>query len=85
MRLQVARHNLPQLLAAGLKVTVNSDDPAYFGGYVNDNFIETFEALPQLTERDAYTLAKNSLDASFASAEDKARWTKRLDEVFAAA
>jgi adenosine deaminase len=76
-------HNLPQLLQAGLAATINSDDPAYFGGYINDNFVQTFEALPQLGAKEAYTLAKNSIDASFASGADKARWTARLDEVFA--
>ncbi len=81
----LAAHNLKALLDAGLCATVNSDDPAYFGGYLNDNFVQTFAALPQLTARDAYALAKNSFDASFASAEDKAGWTRRLDEAFAAA
>ncbi|MFO1271437.1 MAG: adenosine deaminase [Rubrivivax sp.] len=81
----LAAHNLKQLLAAGLCATVNSDDPAYFGGYLNENFVQTFAALPQLTAADAYTLAKNSFDASFATAEEKAGWTRRLDEAFAAA
>src|SRR5256885_7755946 len=40
----LAQHNLPQLLEAGLKVTVNSDDPAYFGGYVNENYLQLFAA-----------------------------------------
>ncbi len=80
----LAEHNLATLLEAGLCVTVNSDDPAYFGGYINQNFVETFEALPQLTARHAYKLALNSFDASFASADDKQRWSVRLDEVFAA-
>src|SRR5690242_16342536 len=62
----LADHNLAALLAAGIRATVNSDDPAYFGGYVNDNFVATFEALPQLGVADAYALARNSFDASFA-------------------
>lgn len=78
-------HNLKALLAAGLKATVNSDDPAYFGGYVNRNYVDTFAALPALTARDAYTLARNSFEASFAPAADKARWIGNLDEVFGAA
>jgi adenine deaminase len=78
----LAQHNLPALLDAGLCVTLNSDDPAYFGGYINQNFVETFEALPQLTAADAYTLARNSFEASFASAADKARWQQQLDAVF---
>ena len=43
----MAQHNLPALLEAGLCVMLNSDDPAYFGGYLNQNLIATFEALPQ--------------------------------------
>jgi adenosine deaminase len=77
-------HNIPALLAAGLCVTVNSDDPAYFGGYVNDNFVQLFESLPQLTAQDAYTLLRNSLEAAFVDDEDKALWTEELDSVFAA-
>ena len=79
----LAQHNLKALLDAGLVATVNSDDPAYFGGYLNENFVQTFAALPALTRADAYTLAKNSFDASFAAPEQKAAWTKQLDEVFA--
>ena len=79
------QHNLPALLDAGLCVTINSDDPAYFGGYLNDNFIATFEALPQLGPQHAYTLARNSFEASFAPAADKARWVQALDETFARA
>ncbi|MBC7956310.1 MAG: adenosine deaminase [Cytophagales bacterium] len=81
----LAEHNLFTLLEAGLCVTINSDDPAYFGGYINQNFTEAFDALPQLTARHAYQLALNSFDASFASADDKQRWSARLGKVFAAA
>jgi adenosine deaminase len=81
----LAAHNLKALLDAGLMATVNSDDPAYFGGYVNRNFVETFAALPALQARDAYTLARNSFEASFAAADDKARWIAELDECFAEA
>jgi adenosine deaminase len=79
----LAEHPLPALLQAGLCATVNSDDPAYFGGYLNDNFIATFDALPQLGAAEAYTLAANSFEASFAPAADKARWRAALDRVFA--
>lgn len=79
----LAAHNLPALLQAGLCATVNSDDPAYFGGYLNENFLQTFEALPQLGAAEAHRLALNSFEASFAPAEDQARWARRLDEVFA--
>ena len=81
----LAEHNLPALLDAGLAVTINSDDPAYFGGYVNQNYLETFAALPVLGAREAYTLARNGFEASFASSEDKARWIGELDAHFAAA
>ena len=70
------------LLEAGLCVTVNSDDPAYFGGYINQNFIETFAALPQLGRQHAYKLARNSFEASFVPAEQKQRWVAALDAVF---
>ncbi|UUX95542.1 adenosine deaminase [Aquabacterium sp. J223] len=76
------KHNLKALLDAGLKVTINSDDPAYFGGYVNANYTETFAALPALTARDAYLLARNSFEASFAGDADKAVWIAELDAVF---
>ena len=81
----LAQHNLPALLAAGLSVTINSDDPAYFGGYINDNFVAACEALPQLGARDAYRLLRNGFDASFASAERRGHWIARLDAAFAAA
>ena len=77
-------HNLKQMLDAGLCVTINSDDPAYFGGYLNENYQQTFQAL-QLTAADAKTLAANSLQASFAPDADKARWLRELDACFAGA
>jgi len=80
----LAEHPLPALLDAGLCATVNSDDPAYFGGYLNQNFIETFAALPQLGAKQAHQLAANSFEASFAEASDKQRWLRDLDAVFAA-
>ena len=76
------RHNLKQLLDAGLAVTVNSDDPAYFGGYINANFTQLFAAVPALTARDAYQLAFNSFEASFAAPDDKRAWEHRLKECF---
>jgi adenosine deaminase len=79
----MADHQLPALLEAGLCAMVNSDDPAYFGGYLNDNFIATFDALPQLGTAQAYTLAANSFEAAFAPAADKARWMAALDARFA--
>ncbi len=79
----LAQHNLPALLQQGLCVTVNSDDPAYFGGYVLQNYTDCFDALPQLGPAHAYALARNSLQASFASDTDKARWLQALDACFA--
>ena len=80
----MADHQLPALLDAGLCATINSDDPAYFGGYVNQNYLATFEALPKLSARHAHTLARNSFEASFAGDADKRRWGEALDRVFAA-
>jgi len=81
----MAKHDIATLLDAGLCVTINSDDPAYFGGYVNQNYLETFSALPQLGAEQAFALASNSFEASFAGAAQKAEWQQRLREVFAAA
>jgi adenine deaminase len=77
----LADHNLGQLLDAGLCAMVNSDDPAYFGGYINDNFTQTFAATG-LTAQHAYQLACNSFEASFISAEQKREYTDRVNEVF---
>jgi len=81
---QLDDHNIARLLRAGLCVTVNSDDPAYFGGYLNDNLVRTFEALPELDSRDAYRLLRNSLEASFVDEEDRELWIGELDSVFVA-
>ena len=78
------RHNVPELLAAGLCVTINSDDPAYFGGYLNDNLVQLFESLPQMGAREAYQVLRNSFEGSFVDDEDKALWIEELDSVFAA-
>lgn len=71
-------HNLKTLLDKGLCVTVNSDDPAYFGGYALDNYVKTQEAL-RLTKKDLARLAKNSFEASFLPAREKERWTSEID------
>jgi adenosine deaminase len=75
-------HNLMKLLEAGLTVTINSDDPAYFGGYINDNFIAAFEALP-LDRKHAQRLASNSFAASFLDAPAKQKYLKEVDAFFA--
>jgi adenosine deaminase len=66
----IKRHNLKRLLRGGLLVTVNSDDPAYFGGYVGDNYIAVQEGL-DLSREEIKQLAANSFAASFLRAEDK--------------
>ncbi len=75
----MAAHNLPGLLHAGVKVMVNSDDPAYFGGYVNANYSALLQAHGELGAADAYQLLRNSLEASFAPPEQIGRWTAQLD------
>lgn len=77
----LADHNLGQLLDAGLCATVNSDDPAYFGGYMNDNFLQTFAATG-LTAQHAYTLMRNSFDASFLEPAAKRAMLDRVDAAF---
>jgi adenosine deaminase len=79
---RLADHNLRQLLDAGLAATVNSDDPAYFGGYMNANFTQTFTATG-LTAAHAYQLARNSFEASFVDAAAKAAHIEQLDAFFA--
>ena len=74
------RHNLGRLLDAGLAVNVNSDDPAYFGGYVADNLAATAHALC-LTGSQVVQLVANSFDASFLPAGDKARHRADVERV----
>ncbi|WP_312592285.1 adenosine deaminase [Stutzerimonas nitrititolerans] len=62
----MSQHNILELLEQGVKVTVNSDDPAYFGGYVTENFMALHESLG-MTEQQARRLAQNSLDARLAN------------------
>ena len=78
----LAQHNLGALLDAGLVATVNSDDPAYFGGYMNENFLQTFAATG-LTAQQAWQLAANSFEGSFIDAPTRARYMQRLNESFA--
>ncbi len=73
----MAHHNLKQLLDIGLCVTVNSDDPAYFGGYVNDNF-EAVQTALNLTNQQLLQLAENSFKASFLDAENRQRYLVEL-------
>ncbi len=71
-------HNLKRLLDRGLCVTVNSDDPAYFGGYIVDNYVAVQKALG-LTREDVATLARNSFAASFLPEADKMAWIAKVD------
>ena len=77
----LAQHNLAEMLRQGVCVTLNSDDPAYFGGYINENFFQTFAAL-KLDASDAYQLAQNSFEASFVPASQKQLWQEQLDACF---
>jgi adenosine deaminase len=77
----LAQHTLGHMLQAGVVATVHSDDPAYFGGYINDNFTQTFAALG-LGAQHAYQLARDSFDASFIEPSERARHIARLDAVF---
>jgi adenosine deaminase len=77
----LAEHNLGRMLDAGVVATVNSDDPAYFGGYLNANFTQTFAALG-LSAQQAYQLAFNSFEASFIDLSAKRALQNRLAEMF---
>ena len=77
------QHNLARLLRAGLCVTVNSDDPAYFGGYVAANYLAVAEAL-ELSRAELVQLAAHSFAASFVAAEEKAAWQAELASYAAA-
>jgi adenosine deaminase len=74
----LADHPLPAMLAAGLNVSVNSDDPAYFGGYVDDNFSQ-LDAVFELSDFDKARLAANSIHSSFATEERKAELLAELN------
>ncbi len=75
----MAHHNLKRLLDRGLRITINSDDPAYFGGYVLDNYLAAQRAL-RLTRGDIVSLARNSFAASFLPDRDKSAWLATIDD-----
>ena len=77
----LAHHNIGKMLDAGIVATINSDDPAYFGGYINENFTQTFAALG-LTAQNAHQLAANSFKASFIDDSLRQAYLQRLNEVF---
>ena len=71
-------HPMKRMLDLGLKATCNSDDPAYFGGYLAENYLRTAEAVG-LTRAELVTLAKNSFSGSFLSEAEKARHIAAVD------
>jgi adenosine deaminase len=73
----MAQHNIRRLLQQGVQVTVNSDDPSYFGGYMNDNFVAITEAL-SLSHDELKKLAQNSFEASFISDTEKNKWIAEI-------
>ena len=75
---RIEHHNLQRLLRRGVCVTVNSDDPAYFGGYLLENFVALQQGL-DLTPAELATLARNSFEASFLEDAAKHRWLSAID------
>lgn len=73
----IENHPLKKMLDLGLKVTVNSDDPAYFGGYVTENYLACIEAL-NLSLEDVKQLVRNSFECSFLSEETKEKFIAQL-------
>ena len=78
---QMKNHPLKTMLEKGLFVTVNSDDPAYFGGYINDNFLAVSTAL-NLNKEDIFLLAKNSFNASFLDEDTKREMIEKVEEFY---
>jgi adenosine deaminase len=76
---KMSDHNLFTLMDAGLRVMINSDDPTYFGGYLNDNYFALADAFP-LTRAQALQLAHNSFTASFISDAEKAGFIQQLKD-----
>jgi len=80
----LTQHPVGRLLDAGLCVSVHSDDPAYFGGYVGDNLVQTVAA-SGLSARQAWRLLANGFEAAFIDEPTRARYLQRLHAAFAAA
>ena len=74
----MTKHPLRQMLDNGLKATLNSDDPAYFGGYMTENYMAVADAL-NLTKEELVTLARNGIDATFCDGPQKAAMSQKLD------
>jgi adenosine deaminase len=77
---RIEAHNLKRLLDLGLCVTVNSDDPAYFGGYLLENYLAVQRGL-DLSQADLVLLARNSIEASFLAPGEQRRWMDAIDRV----
>jgi len=75
----LSQHNCAKLLDLGLCVTINSDDPAFFGGYLLDNFMAVTQAL-KLSRAQLSQLCSNSIEASFLPLEEKEKWLKIIKE-----
>ncbi len=73
-------HPIREMLQKGLKATINSDDPAYFGGYMNENYLSVAESL-QLTEEEIIQLAKNAFEVSFLDDTEKNKWMNELEKI----
>lgn len=78
---KLSDHNLRGLLDRGLRAMINSDDPAYFGGFLNQNFEECIRDL-NLTREEIITLGKNSFKSSFLPSEEIEKWCRNIDETF---
>ena len=73
-------HNIKDLLDSGIMVTINSDDPSYFGGYLNENYLQCYKH-SSLTKSDIVAIAKNSFKASFLDKKNQDFWIKKIDEI----
>lgn len=79
---EMEQHNIVELLRQGLCVTINSDDPAYFGGYMTDNFMAVANAHP-MSHQELAQFTLNAIEASFISDAEKARMNAKVHEVLA--
>ena len=76
---EITNHNIKQLLDLGVRVTINSDDPAYFGGYMNENFLATQAGL-NLTKKDLVQMSANAIQATFLDQSNKDELQEELDD-----
>ncbi|MBY8071250.1 adenosine deaminase [Vibrio fluvialis] len=79
---EMEQHNIVELLRQGLCVTINSDDPAYFGGYMTDNFMAVADAHP-MSHQELAQFTLNAIEASFISDAEKAHMNAKVHEVLA--